>query len=286
MILSRGSILGRLRRGQVFKEHSWCQGCLKEASYALRVAPDGLMLEGTHYRPGEEYIDGSIKINPGKIAILSTVERLDMPEDLVGKIGIRFKYACQGLTGLMGIQVDPFYGWGHQEERLFIRVANLGNDPILIPPHSEVFTFELHKIIGHVPKPSEPRPPMWLRIQDTLADQNNSSWSNVTQVQSDFEEVEKRVEDNVRGIRDYLLSLVMFGIFLVAVTILGVTVSVILSVQDTPSVDVPDWVTGWGWKLLLSTISIATVSTGAMGVVMVVSVARQLLRGNREHRSA
>jgi hypothetical protein len=127
---------------------------------------------------------------------------------------------------------------------------------------------------------------MWLRIQDTLADQNNSSWSNVTQVQSDFEEVEKRVEDNVRGIRDYLLSLVMFGIFLVAVTILGVAVSVILSVQDTPSVDVPDWVTGWGWKLLLSTISIATVSTGAMGAVMVISVARQLLRRNREHRSA
>ena len=284
MILSRESILGRLRRGQVFKEHSWCKGCLKEASYALRVAPDGLMLEGTHYRPGEECIDGNIKINPGKIAILSTVERLDMPKDLVGKIGIRFKYACQGLTGLMGIQVDPFYGWGHQEERLFIRVANLGNDPILIPPYSEVFTFELHKIIGYVPKPSEPRPPMWLRIQDTLANQNNSSWSNVTQVQSDFEDVEKRVEDNVRGIRDYLQSLVMFGIFLVAVTILGVAMSVILSVKDTPTVEVPDWVTGWGWILLLSTISVATVSTGAMGIVMVVSMASRLSLSKRQRR--
>jgi hypothetical protein len=125
---------------------------------------------------------------------------------------------------------------------------------------------------------------MWLRIQDTLANQNNSSWSNVTQVQSDFEGVEKRVEDNVRGIRDYLQSLVMFGIFLVAVTILGVAVSVILSVKDTPSVEVPDWVTGWGWMLLLSTISVATVSTGAMGIVMVVSMAGRLLPGKRQRR--
>ena len=126
---------------------------------------------------------GTSKSTPGKIAILSTVERLDMPKDLVGKIGIRFKYACQGTNRIDGHpRSTRFYGWGHQEERLFVRVANLGNDPILIPPYSEVFTFELHKISGYVPKPSEPRPPMWLRIQDTLANQNNSSWSNVTQV--------------------------------------------------------------------------------------------------------
>ncbi len=140
----------------------------------MRVAPDGLMLEGHHYRPEEECIDGRIEIQPGKIAILSTVERLDMPRDLVGKIGIRFEYACQGLTGLMGIQVDPFYGWGHDNERLYIRVANLGNDTISILPYSEVFTFELHKVDMHVQRPSKPRESMWHRIQDTLANQNNT----------------------------------------------------------------------------------------------------------------
>ena len=199
-----------------------------------------------------------------------------MPRDLVGKIGIRFKYACQGLTGLMGIQVDPFYGWGHEKERLFIRVANLGNDPILIPLYAEVFTFELHKVSGYVPEPLKPRPPMWLRIQDTLANQHHMSWSNVTRVQLDVESVQRDLKEQESGltrrldtaraeIRDYLQPLILFGIFLVAVTILSVALSVIVSGRDTPEVYVPSWVTNWGWILLMTTLSAATVSTAIMG---------------------
>ena len=62
-------------------------------------------------------------------------------------------------------------------------------------------------------------------------------------------------------ILDYLQPLVMFGIFLVAVTILGVTLSVIFAVRNTPEVYVPGWVTNWGWWLLLGTLSIASVAT-------------------------
>ena len=70
-------------------------------------------------------------------------------------------------------------------------------------------------------------------------------------------------------VRDYFQPLVMFGIFLVAVTILGVAITLILSVRDTPSVDVPSWITNWGWALLLVTLSGATFATAAMGVLMV-----------------
>ena len=273
MILSGDAILERLRRGQIFKDGTWVESSLKEASYALRVAPDGLVLEGKRYRPDEDCIEGDIEVEPGKIAILSTVERLNMPGDLVGKIGIRFKYACQGLTGLMGIQVDPFYGSGHESERLFIRVANLGNDSISIPLHAEVFTFELGTVSGDVSSPPTPRPPMWSRIQETLIDQQEPSWSYVTRVRSEFSEqatrLDERLESETKNIRDYLQPVVMFGIFLLAVTILGVSLSVILSVRDTPSVMVPSWVTSWGWGLLLAVLSIATVSTAAMGVLMV-----------------
>ena len=278
MILSEGEILKRLNNGEIFKKDTWDEGSTKEVSYALRVASDGLMLEGKHYRPGEECIQGAIEIKPGKIAILSTVERLNMPGDLVGKIGIRFKYACQGLTGLMGIQVDPFYGWGHDDERLYIRVANLGNYPISIPLCAEVFTFELHEVIGEVPKPSKPRVSMWHRIQETLIEQREPSSSYVTQVQVNVEEIEKRLESDIEGIRDYLQPLVMFGIFLVAVTILGVALSVILSVRDTPTVSVPTWVTDWGWLVLLITLGLAAVMTGLMGVVTVAMMIVKLFR--------
>ena len=78
-------------------------------------------------------------------------------------------------------------------------------------------------------------------------------------------------------IRDYLQPLVMFGIFLVAVTILGVALSVILALRNTPEVNVPSWVTNWGWWLLLGTMSIASVATALMGVL----AAWRLFRGHR-----
>ena len=237
MALSRDAILNRLENGQIFKQDTWTCKALHGASYGLRVASDGLMLGGKQYLPEQDHVPGEIEIKPGEIAILSTIERLDMPGDLVGRIGIRFDYASRGLTGMMGIQVDPYFGWGHDNERLYMRVANLGNDPVSITPSAEVFTFELQYVSGFVPQPEKPRLGMWYRLQNNLATQSNASWSNVTQVQLDVSKVQESLEaqgdsldqriDSARDeIRNYLQPLVMFGIFLVAVTILGVVLVV------------------------------------------------------------
>lgn len=269
MILSGQAILERLNGGQIFKPGTWDDGSIKEASYALRVANDGLMLKGKAYLPGKAFLEGDIKIDPGEIAILSTLERLDMPGDLVGKIGIRFDYASQGLTGLMGIQVDPFYGWGHSDERLYIRVANLGNETISIPLRADVFTFELHDVEGHVPEPTKSRLGVWHRLQDILANQSQASWSNVTKVQVDVNNLNTRFESATKEVRDYLQPLVMFGIFLIAVTILGVALTVIVTGSDTPETYVPTWVRDWGWKVLLGTLSFAASVTGVIGLIVV-----------------
>ena len=265
MILDKDAIRERLNKSEVFKDETWVEGSIMEASYALRVASDGLILRGKRYKPGKDSIEGPIEINPGEIAILSTIERMDMLGDLVGKLGIRFDYATQGLTGLMGIQVDPYFGWGHEDERLYIRVANLGNETVAVQPGDDLFTFELHRVEGDVPVPGKPRLPMWHRLQEILAGQSNISWSFVTRVQHNVEDTQQQVRSAREEIRNYLQPLVIFGVFLVAVTILGVTLSVILSVRDTPEVQVPGWVTNWGWVLLLFTLSAASVATAAMG---------------------
>ena len=273
MILGSKEILKRLNNGEIFRKGTWVEDSIKEASYALRVACDGLMLGGQHYRPDKDRVEGAIDIEPGEIAILSTLEQLDMPGDLVGKIGIRFDYASIGLTGLMGIQVDPLFGRDIDKERLYIRVANLGNDSISIPLDAEVFTLELHEVTGIVSDTSTARIPMWHRIQENLAGQQEPSWSYVTRVQSELSDqsakLDKRLESETKNIRDYLQPVVMFGIFLLAVTILGVVLTLILGVREIPTVTVPSWVTSWGWILLLSTLSIATVATFAMGVLMI-----------------
>lgn len=277
MILGKEAILERLNAGKIFKEGTWVEESLMEASYVLRVAPDGLLLGGERYRPNEGFMEGRFEIKPGEIAILSTIERLNMPGDLVGKLGIRFDYATQGLTGLMGIQVDPYFGWGHDDERLYIRVANLGDEPVPIDLCAKLFTFELHEVSGNVPVPPSRRLAMWHRLHDILADQNNISWSFVTRVQHNVEETRREMRSARAEIREYLQPLVMFGIFLVAVTILGVALTVILTMRDTPEVNVPSWVTNWGWILLLVTLSAASGATAFMGAL----AAWRLLKGYR-----
>ncbi len=257
MILSGDEILKRLKNGEIFKAGSWDESALKEASYALRIAPDGLMVEEESYPPGKKFPREYIEIEPGRIAVLSTVERLNMPDNLVGKIGVRLDQALQGVTGLMGIQVDPLYGSGEDDERLFIRVANLGNEPVRLFPGDQVFTFELHELKGKIGSPPH-RDPMWHRITRRLSNQNKSSWTYITRVRSDLTaETEK--------VRHTFQPIVLFGVFLVAVTILGVAISLILSVRDTPQLEVPSWVTNWGW-ILLYTLSVATLSTALVGV--------------------
>ena len=273
MILGSEEIRRRLNNGEIFRERTWVAESIKEASYALRVADDGMMLEGKRYRPEKDRVKGAIEIEPGKIAILSTLERLNMPGDLVGKIGIRFDYASQGLTGLMGIQVDPYFGRDNDRERLYVRVANLANSPISIPLYAEVFTLELHEVNERVPEPSRSRIPMWYRVQENLAGQQEPSWSYVTLVQSELSEqastLDKRLESETKNIRDYLQPVVMFGIFLLAVTMLGVAISIILNVRDISGVDVPRWVTVSGWIALVLTLSIATLTTATIGPLMV-----------------
>ena len=260
MILSGKAIRERLEEGEILRPGTWDANALKEASYALRLAPDGMILDGKPYNPGKRYEGEYIEIKPGRIAILSTVERLNMPSDLVGKIGIRLDQALQGVTGLMGIQVDPLYGHDRGDERLFVRVVNLGNETVKLRPYQPIFTYEVHELKGGVECDSVARESQWDRILRVLGNQSNLSWTYVTRVRSDLSVETQKV-------RDTFQSVVMFGVFLVAVTILGVVISFILGVRDTPEARVPDWVTDVGWILLLSTLCAATVATACIGIV-------------------
>ena len=250
MILAKGKILERIESGDIFIQNTWSKACLKEASYALRVADDGLLIDGKFYDPGKKFDGDYISIEPGKIAILSTQERVTMPDNLVGKIGIRLEYAHQGLTGLMGIQVDPLYGRDKNGQPLYIRVANFGTETIRLSPGHEVFTFELHEVTGTVP--SESKKSTWDRMKDELRYQSDASWSYVTQV-------ENNLSTQTQSVKDFVQPLVMFGVFLVAATILGVVIGFTFQTQYP----VADQGTTWGltegstWLRVVLSVGIA-----------------------------
>ena len=274
MILGHNEIHNRLTKGDIFRKDTWDPNCVKEASYVLRIADDGLLLNGEFYDPyGQRNREKSnfIEIDPGKIAILSTKEELVMPSDLVGKIGIRLEFALLGLTGLMGIQVDPLFGHDKDHERLYVRVANFGNAPIRLSTGDKVFTFELHKVVGHVPR--ESKEDSWPRIKRSLKDLDDASWSYVTRVDDNVatqgKALQKQLSAETENLRQHLQPVVMFGIFLVAVTILGVVVSIILNVRASDTFEIPSWATLVGWIILLFTLSFACIFTAVMGALMI-----------------
>ena len=300
MVLSGDEIRKRLTGDppDIFIPDSWVEDGFKEASYALRVADDELMIDGKFYESDEPFRETYIQIKPGSIAVLSTKEELMMPDNLVGKIGIRLEYALKGLTGLMGIQVDPCYGRQRDGERLYIRVANLGNEPIKILPGDPVFTFELHEVEGLVDCSKFPKRRTWEVLKAGLKDQNNASWSYATRINDDSVRTARRLrseanrredthqrnfELEIGRIRDYIQPVVMFGIFLVAVTILGVSLTTILGVRDIPSSTVPPWMTDSGWKLILATLVIAAIGTTSVAVLTCAQLVL-VICGNRRRR--
>ena len=286
---------------EIFKPDTWVDSGFMEASYVLRVATDQVMIDGTFYEKDNHYPGTFLEIKPGRIAVLSTMEELIMPNDLVGKIGIRIRYALKGLTGLMGIQVDPCYGQHRDGERLYIRVANLGNETIKLLPESPVFTFEVHQLAEPIDCTRFSKDPTWEVLKGGLSDQADASWSYATRINDDSEGRARRLEKEadereerhqnrfeveISRIRDYIQPVVMFGIFLVAVTILGVSIATIVSLRSVEGAVVPPWVTEWGWALLLITLVGAVLATSAVAVLTCVQLVLSIKGKPKEGRAS
>ena len=210
----------------------------------------------------------------------------------MGKLGIRLEFASKGLTGLMGIQVDPFYGLDKDGERLFIRVANFGNEDIEIAAGAAVFNIEF-SIVADAEKPAE-KESTWSRVLYGIAGQDRSHFSYVTRVQTDLSQranyleklidtradgLEKQLSKDVDGIRNNQQSVVMFGVFLVAITILGVILNLLFDAESPP-----DWVADWGWIVLFVLFSVAALAVTGFVVVAGIVFWRSQRKGTPKER--
>ena len=104
-----GSTVIRRRMGDIFASNGEVS-CIREASYELRVARDLLLVDRKFFGVGDPNPNRSYRIEPGDLALLTTMETFHMPQDLVGSLGIKFKFTRKGLTPLFGFQVEPYYG--------------------------------------------------------------------------------------------------------------------------------------------------------------------------------
>ena len=91
MILGHNEIHNRISKGEVFRKGTSDPGCVKEASYVLRIAADGLLLDGKFYDPFSQK-----KLNRFQMLVrnvgATTVQKLTEPRM------INVNYSCRPTT--------------------------------------------------------------------------------------------------------------------------------------------------------------------------------------------
>lgn len=117
-----------------FKEEN-----LKPANYKINIG-DEYAIRGKIYplsdRPGED----EIRIEPFEVAIIKTLETINMPRFLIARWNIQVSKAYKGLLWVGGPQVDAGYV-GH----LFCPIYNLSDQPVSLRYGSPIAVIDFEK---------------------------------------------------------------------------------------------------------------------------------------------
>ncbi|HEY6442272.1 MAG TPA: hypothetical protein VIY66_02915 [Candidatus Acidoferrales bacterium] len=86
----------------------FCESNLKPANYKLRIG-DEYAVRGTIRRLSDTPGENQITIEPFEVAVIKTLETINMPRFLIARWNIRVQLAYQGLLWVGGPQVDAGY---------------------------------------------------------------------------------------------------------------------------------------------------------------------------------
>lgn len=239
-ILGRAEILKRLLAGQIFAPGTWAEGQLKNAAYEVRIANDLMFIpgpDGKHvkYGVGQQHIEAII-LKEGEVALVSTAERFRLPEDVAAYVGTKWSLARRGLLVLTGDFVNPRFGlhlvgddWEPaDDERLHFLIVNLGSEPQALKPRSDsVVSLQFHKVLGD-PGLIETGSTQRLISENYEASAPASALSLFPELNRQHEEI-KELKEEIKGLKveverveNGFGPLVTFGVYLLAITFLGV----------------------------------------------------------------
>ncbi len=232
-------------------------------AYDFMIVPDPPEAPtGRRYEVGEKRTKPVI-LRPGDVAFVSTLERFAMPWDLCANIGYKFSIAARGIMLLTGLIVDPGFGYEFsddnwmpkKDERLHFFLANLGMDEAVLEPGREKIAsiqfFTVSEPVNKTFNKSIGAGGIRERFFDhqTQVDAGLEFFRNVSDLRSQvielMDENKKQSDEHCKEIerfRDQIdvfdkrvsavesgsNQVVMFGVYLMSTTILGVALAVIL----------------------------------------------------------
>ncbi|HEU5253427.1 MAG TPA: hypothetical protein VFU16_08915 [Solirubrobacterales bacterium] len=251
-VLGRKEIKRRLKQGdrgceEIFRGETWDKDCLRSAAYDLRIAKTYLITPGgTRYwpkgGPGHCKMTAPFELKPGEVAFVSTVEKLVMPADLVGNIAPRFRRALEGILVMGGMLVDPGY-----TGRLHFQLANVGNKPFTITPGRTSVAaiqflpvFEASSDLDRVPSSKHLLKQLFREEVKTEPLEQLAYFSGVKDLKDEVKKLNKRIDDQEIALSSMHRSteqLVVFGVFLVVITLFGIAIAALINSLSDGSVE-------------------------------------------------
>jgi deoxycytidine triphosphate deaminase len=256
--LLTGDRLAAALDGRIFVPNTWTEANLRGAGYDLRLAADLMVVpkepgSGEHrvYERGE-HRNAEVILAPGDNALFSSSERFCLDLDVCGNIGAKFGLAAKGLLILTGLAVDPGYGrveeagdWiPVEDQRLHFLVANVGPGHVALRPGLDPIAFlqmyEIPRLSSHRTIASGG----FDHLRDQLFRQDAPSgglsyFRTAVDARRIAEATEREVAalrtdvDRVTNASNYV---VVFGVFLVTATLLGVVTSFLVqTLEDLPA---------------------------------------------------
>ncbi len=112
----------------------------RPANYDLRLGNE-FFVSREKYPKRLSETDPYVVIEPGDFAILTTLEYIYVPDDLLGLISLRNSYKKYGLINISGFHVDPGY-----HGKLMFSVYNAGPEKVLLKYKEPVFMIMYDKL--------------------------------------------------------------------------------------------------------------------------------------------
>lgn len=241
-VLAYSQILHRLKSGDIFKQGTWEESCIRAAGYDLRIADDFMIIAGDVDSDPLVYDVGvkrekMIVLKPGQLAIVSTAENIRMPWDLAGQIGVKSSVARRGVLILGGGFVDPGFGLAHSDERLHFILMNISGSDVYLTPGKEKFvSLQVSLVRGSVPQEIKARPVRGMddakRVHFQTApgvkpgeDLSLGFFTELSKLRNEVHTLESRLDGfgvKLADLQSGILPLTTFGITIWGVVFLGV----------------------------------------------------------------
>jgi len=254
---------------------------VKGAGYNLRLAKDLWVqpeepgsLAVTVCREGARVArKTSITLDPGDTALVSTMERFHLDYEVSALIGPMFSRSALGLALFHGMVAHPGYGrapeldecqaepeTAQRGQRLYLIIANAGPNTITISPGESIAYVQFFRV---APTPERPVGNLGFETLSELflgpGKPGEGSLSyfrqakdvavRLARVEEDVAARLARVEETAARARTSNETVVMFGVFLVAATLLGVVTNLLVETVKSWPADLAQWQTTFIWVI-------------------------------------